>query len=190
MSRNNLSLAASPSKGCGSDDSTGAGAGTKGSYHRRSPIKGPGSRQGERRALCQRPGGQIDEPASSAHAGPAASAATTTIDALIPSRRKRQPAAARSPRLSHPLPNNRIRSRSTPRRRAPGGATAAALIIIHLWDGAAVNIDLGGGWGGSAYDHLKSNDAVALTGIVPGGASLGRTLDGKLTFRNIRAEMW
>jgi hypothetical protein len=55
---------------------------------------------------------------------------------------------------------------------------------------SASNLDLGGGWGGSCFDFLKSNDMVALTGIVPGGASAGRTIDGRLTFRNVRAEMW
>jgi hypothetical protein len=75
-------------------------------------------------------------------------------------------------------------------KETPDGPTAAALIIMHMRDGCAVNIDLGGGWGNSAYDHLKSNDAVDLVGIVPGGASQGKTADGKLTFRNIRAEMW
>lgn len=77
-----------------------------------------------------------------------------------------------------------------PGRDTPDGPTAAALIYMHLRDAASVNIDLGGGWGGSAYDHLKNNDAVSLTGIVPGAGSAGRTLDGKLSFRNLRAEMW
>ena len=77
-----------------------------------------------------------------------------------------------------------------PGRDTPDGPTAAALIILHLRDAAVVNIDLGGGWGGSAYDHLKGNDAVSMIGIVPGGASQGRTLDGKLGFKNVRAEMW
>lgn len=77
-----------------------------------------------------------------------------------------------------------------PGSETPDGPTAAALIILHLRDAANVNIDLGGGWGGSAYDHLKSNDAVSLYGVMPGNGSTGRTLDGKLLFRNIRAEMW
>lgn len=77
-----------------------------------------------------------------------------------------------------------------PGRETPDGPTAAALIIYHLRDAAVVNIDLGGGWGGSAYDHLKANEAVSMIGIVPGGGSSGRTLDGKLSFRNVRAEMW
>ena len=77
-----------------------------------------------------------------------------------------------------------------PGAETPDGPTAAALIVLNMRDGAMVNIDLGGGWGGSAYDHLKSNDAVAMTGIIPGGASSGRTVDGRLQFKNVRAEMW
>lgn len=72
----------------------------------------------------------------------------------------------------------------------PDGPTAAAMVIYHLRDAAQVNIDLGGGWGGSCYDHLKGNDTVDILGIVPGAGSSGRTLDGKLSFRNLRAEMW
>lgn len=77
-----------------------------------------------------------------------------------------------------------------PGRETPDGPTAAALIIMHMRDAAMVNLDLGGGWGGSCFDFLKSNDMVSLTGIVPGGASTGRTIDGRLTFKNVRAEMW
>jgi len=77
-----------------------------------------------------------------------------------------------------------------PGRETPDGPTAASLVVMHLRDAAMVNIDLGGGWGGSCYDFLKSNDMVSMTGIVPGGASAGKTIDGRLTFKNIRAEMW
>jgi len=77
-----------------------------------------------------------------------------------------------------------------PGRETPDGPTAAALVIVHMRDGATINIDLGGGWGGSCYDFLKGNDLVDITGIVPGAGSTGRSLDGKLSFRNIRAEMW
>lgn len=90
-----------------------------------------------------------------------------------------------APRYGEYYPNLIVK----PGKDTPDGPTAAALIIIHLRDAASINIDLGGGWGGSAYDHLKSN-AVSLVGIVPGGASQGRTVDGRLTFKNIRAEMW
>lgn len=77
-----------------------------------------------------------------------------------------------------------------PGKSTPDGPTAAAIIIMHLRDAAQVNIDLGGGWGGSAYDFLKSNDAVSLAGIVPGASTPGKTADGRLTFKNVRAEMW
>lgn len=77
-----------------------------------------------------------------------------------------------------------------PGSETPDGPSAAALVIIHLRDGAQVNIDLGGGWGGSCYDHLKSNDAVDILGIVPGEASQEMTADRRLGFRNLRAQMW
>jgi hypothetical protein len=77
-----------------------------------------------------------------------------------------------------------------PGRETPDGPTAASLIVMHMRDAAMVNIDLGGGWGGSCFDFLKSNDMVSMTGIVPGAASAGKTVDGRLTFRNVRAEMW
>jgi hypothetical protein len=71
----------------------------------------------------------------------------------------------------------------------PDGPTAAALVVTHLRDGAQVNIDLGGGWGGSCYDHLKENDIASVLGVNPSEASMGKTSDGKLKLTNKRAEM-
>lgn len=71
----------------------------------------------------------------------------------------------------------------------PDGPTAAALVVKYLRDGAQVNIDMGGGWGGSCYDHLKENDLTSVLGVVPSVASNGKTVDGKLRFTNVRAEM-
>lgn len=79
---------------------------------------------------------------------------------------------------------------SKPGSETPDGPTAAALIVIHRRDGAVVNIDLGGGWGGSAYDHLRVNDSDSVIGIIPGAGSAGRSLEGRLAFKNVRAEMW
>lgn len=73
----------------------------------------------------------------------------------------------------------------------PDGPTAAALVIKHQRDGAQVNIDMGGGWGGSCYDHLKENETASVLGVVSAEASQGRTAEGKLRFTNKRAElMW
>lgn len=71
----------------------------------------------------------------------------------------------------------------------PDGPTAAALVVKYLRDGAQINIDMGGGWGGSCYDHLKENDLASVLGVVPAASSSGKTADGKLNFTNIRCEM-
>lgn len=67
------------------------------------------------------------------------------------------------------------------------GPSIAGRIVQHVTDAAQVNIDLGGGWGGSAFDHLKESE-ISVLGIVPSAAATGRTSDGKLGFLNIRAE--
>lgn len=77
-----------------------------------------------------------------------------------------------------------------PGKDTPDGPSVAGLIIIHQRDGAQVNIDLGGGWGGSAYDHLKSNEGLSVLGINPASGTSARTMDGKLTLTNKRAELW
>jgi hypothetical protein len=69
------------------------------------------------------------------------------------------------------------------------GPAVAALVIRERRDGAAVNIDLTGGWGGSARDHLVGN-GVPVNGIVFSGASHARTRDGAFRFLNARAELW
>lgn len=72
----------------------------------------------------------------------------------------------------------------------PDGPTAAGVILMHLRHGAQVNIDLGGGYGGSAFDFLRGNEAAKLYGFVPSGGSTARTRDGKMTFKNTRAEAY
>jgi hypothetical protein len=67
------------------------------------------------------------------------------------------------------------------------GPAVAGRILQHVRDAAQVNIDLGGGWGGSAFDHLKGLE-IATFGFVPSAQSTGRTRDGKLSFLNLRAE--
>jgi hypothetical protein len=71
----------------------------------------------------------------------------------------------------------------------PDGPSAAALVVKHLRDGAQVNIDLGGGWGGSCYDHLVGNEVASVLGVNPAEESTGRTADGRLRFANKRAEI-
>jgi hypothetical protein len=69
------------------------------------------------------------------------------------------------------------------------GPAVAGLVFTTMRDGCAVAIDLGGGWGGSAYDHLKTQE-IAVEGVVPSAASDLHTKDGKIGFVNKRAELW
>lgn len=69
------------------------------------------------------------------------------------------------------------------------GPSVAALVFALMRDGCGIAIDLGGGWGGSAYDHLTGQD-IAVDGVVPSEGSNIKTRDGMLGFANRRAELW
>jgi len=75
----------------------------------------------------------------------------------------------------------------------PNGPIVAGLIISALRDAAPIHIDIGGGYGGSPYDHLEEN-GFQVIGI--NNAST-EGIDGqfdkasqKLRFRNIRAFLY
>jgi hypothetical protein len=69
------------------------------------------------------------------------------------------------------------------------GKAVVSLIVVTMKDGAQVNIDLGGGWGGAAFEHLEDNE-FAVKGYVGASGSTARTRDGTLGFFNLRAETW
>lgn len=69
------------------------------------------------------------------------------------------------------------------------GPAVAGLVFATMRDGCEVVIDLGGGWGGSAFDHLSAQE-IAVTGFVGAEGSIAKTKDGKLGFRNRRAAAW
>lgn len=78
---------------------------------------------------------------------------------------------------------------TVPGKDTPGGTDVAGLVISKRRDGAKCIVDIGGGWGGDAYAHLRENgvDAVSYMGIKD---SVRRTHDGLLKFRNIRTEAY
>lgn len=82
-----------------------------------------------------------------------------------------------------------------PGRDTPLGSDIAALVIKHRRNKAAVILDMGGGYGGSAYEHLKTNleqmggDQVVF-GFNGAEAIHTRTADRQLAFANKRAEAW
>lgn len=76
-----------------------------------------------------------------------------------------------------------------PGEKTPGGTDVAGLVTAKRRDNAMIVIDIGGGWGGEAYGHLRANqiEAVAYMGVK---ASNRRTADGQLTFGNLRTEAY
>ena len=53
----------------------------------------------------------------------------------------------------------------------------------------ADQIDLTGGWGGSARDHLVAQ-GIIVEPVVFSQGSNALTRDGQLTFHNVRSELW
>lgn len=72
----------------------------------------------------------------------------------------------------------------------PDGPSVAQMILAHRRNDCGVTIDLTGGWGGSARDHLKTHHEINAEAFVASGGSTARTKDGKLEFLNVRAESW
>lgn len=71
------------------------------------------------------------------------------------------------------------------------GPAVASLAVEVMRDGALIALDVTGGWGGSARDHLKKQiKLVDVVGMVWSGASKRMTKDGKLYFYNKRSELW
>jgi hypothetical protein len=69
------------------------------------------------------------------------------------------------------------------------GPAVVALVVEHMRDNARIVIDLTGGWGGSAFDHLAAQ-GIRAEPVVFSGGSRERTRDGQLSFLNVRSEMW
>ena len=77
----------------------------------------------------------------------------------------------------------------TPGAETPTGSSVAGLVVQVRRDDAAVIIDMGGGYGGAAYEHLRANGIEAL-GFRGAESSVRRTVDKQLGFRNKRAEVY
>jgi len=78
---------------------------------------------------------------------------------------------------------------SIPGKETPDGKSVSGQVVKHRRDNAKVVVDIGGGWGGDAYAHLRENgvDAVSYMGVKP---SNGRTADKQLKFFNVRSEAY
>jgi hypothetical protein len=69
------------------------------------------------------------------------------------------------------------------------GSRAAGTIIAHRRDSAPVVVDVGGGYGGAVTLRLNDN-GIAHRAFNGAGKSTAKTIDGRLSFTNKRAEAW
>lgn len=69
------------------------------------------------------------------------------------------------------------------------GPAVAGLILQEMRNGALPVIDMTGGWGGSARDHLEAQDVESL-GVIFSAGSTERSANEAMGFANMRAEMW
>jgi hypothetical protein len=72
--------------------------------------------------------------------------------------------------------------------KTPSGASVAALILQYRKGNPNIIIDMGGGYGGAVYEHLKDNN-IEVKGHKGAEKSMGRTSDGLLKFVNKRSEV-
>lgn len=77
-----------------------------------------------------------------------------------------------------------------PGKDTPDGPSVAAAVMMAMRDGCHIVLDMGGGWSGSAYDHMKDNDWMNITPLNPQCSSAGKAVGSGLKFRNKRAELW
>lgn len=78
---------------------------------------------------------------------------------------------------------------SIPGKQTPTGGEVAGAIVKYRRDECAVIIDMGGGYGGSAYDCLKQN-GIDVVGYLGSKESTAKTKEGILGFYNKRAEVY
>lgn len=79
---------------------------------------------------------------------------------------------------------------AVPGSMTPGGTDVAGLILAKRRDNAAVVIDIGGGWGGDAYAHLRANGIDNAIGYLGVKESVRRTRDNQLRFTNVRTQAY
>lgn len=77
-----------------------------------------------------------------------------------------------------------------PGKQTPDGASVAGLVVAHRRNGAEVVIDLGGGYGGAAYEWLTDQGGIKVHAYKGAEGGPGRTIEGKLTFSNRRSRAY
>ena len=78
---------------------------------------------------------------------------------------------------------------AVPGRLTPLGSDVAGIVLAHRRGNALVVVDMGGGYGGATYEHLKSNNIDVITYKGAEGVTT-RTKDRQLKFTNKRSEAY
>ena len=73
-----------------------------------------------------------------------------------------------------------------PGKLTPDGKTVAGLVVGNRRGSARIIVDMGGGYGGSTYEHLKEN-GIDVVGYKGAEAYKGRTADRQLKITNNRS---
>ena len=76
-----------------------------------------------------------------------------------------------------------------PGKDTPEGREVAALVFKYRRDESHIVLDMGGGYGGSAYEHLRDN-GVTCVKYKGAEGSTARTKNGSLGFYNTRAQAY
>lgn len=76
-----------------------------------------------------------------------------------------------------------------PGKDTPYGAGISGRILAIRHDGAAVGIDMDGGWGNVPFNELRAND-IDVTAYKGSEGSVRRTKDGIYGYANKRAQSW
>jgi hypothetical protein len=71
----------------------------------------------------------------------------------------------------------------------PDGLSVAALVFMTMRDSCQIVVDAGGGYGGSAIEHMKKQD-LNVAGFKGSDGSVGKSRGSNLEFANKRAEIW
>ena len=79
-----------------------------------------------------------------------------------------------------------IPGKDIPSERA--GTFSAGIVVSHRRNKAGVVVDMGGGYGGPMFEHLKTND-IDVVGHKGAEGSVARTADKQLPFFNKRSEV-
>ena len=74
-------------------------------------------------------------------------------------------------------------------RSTPLGSDTAALVVKHRRGQPIIIIDMGGGYGGAPFEHLKSN-GLTVVGFKGAAATRERSVDRLFNFANTRAAAW